>query len=142
MSMTPGSLENARSRAIKKHASRPDGSLPCTLQLAKTVGDADICAAVANGVGYPMMIRLISFPNTVLPIVTTRTRSLASSSRWVHSISLAYDVHAVAWEVSNSVKNSEGPNEGSVSPKTAAEKGCGVVPNLARTRHWNRSPGS
>ena len=51
MSITHGSFENASLRIIAKHASRPVGSFPCTLQFAPTVGDFEIASAVASGAG-------------------------------------------------------------------------------------------
>jgi hypothetical protein len=51
MSITRGSFENASLRIMMKHPSRPDGSFPCTLQLAPAVGDDWIASAVAGEAG-------------------------------------------------------------------------------------------
>jgi hypothetical protein len=80
MSMVRASSPNASCRARIRHASREDGSLPCTLQLTSADEDLAIVFAVAGGVGYPMMNMLIGRSRTVRPISTTRTRSLAASS--------------------------------------------------------------
>ena len=46
-----GSSVNASWRAIVKHDSRPEASLPWTLQLIAYVGIAEIAAAVSGGFG-------------------------------------------------------------------------------------------
>ena len=51
MPVIAGSVESASWRAIVKHDSRPEASLPCTLQLIATVGPSEIACAVAGGVG-------------------------------------------------------------------------------------------
>ena len=46
-----GSVLNESWRAIVKHVSRPEASLPCTLQLIASAGELEISAGVAFGVG-------------------------------------------------------------------------------------------
>ena len=75
-----GSSANASSRARIRHASRDDGSLPCTLQLISAAVEPATALTFRGGVGYPMMNMLIGRFWIVRPISTTRTRSLASSS--------------------------------------------------------------
>ena len=75
-----GSSANASSRARIRHASRDDGSLPCTLQLISADVEPATAMTFLGGVGYPMMNMLIGRSWIVRPISTTRTRSLAASS--------------------------------------------------------------
>ena len=46
-----GSVESASCRACVKHDSRPEASLPCTLQLIASDAVSEIACAVAGGVG-------------------------------------------------------------------------------------------
>ena len=51
ISRIAGSVVVVSWRAIVKHVSRPEASLPCTLQLTQYVGFAEISAAVSGGFG-------------------------------------------------------------------------------------------
>ncbi len=70
-----------------KQDSRPDASLPWTLQLIASVGIAEISAAVSGGFGEPMTNMFIGRFWIVRASSTTRMRSLAASSALVNAAS-------------------------------------------------------
>ena len=87
MSRIAGSVLSASWRAIVKHVSRPEASLPWTLQLIARAGPFEIASTVVGGVGEPMMYMFTGRFWIVFASSTTRIRSLAASSAAVNAAS-------------------------------------------------------